>query len=201
MVLKVGGLSLERFRIENLYTAYFGMSPREQTMALVGAAVALVLVIVLPITIASNRIGKLEREVADGRKQFKGIMRAVETYDAKKTQLAQLQQTLASGYDAALTTTLESMAEQAGIKDRIDSLKEKAAAPSDLMEESAVDVRLKRVTLEQLVDVLYAIEHHPEKILRLKQLSIKPRFDNKQELDVSFTVSTARLLEGAAEGV
>lgn len=201
MVLKAGAFSLDRFRISNLYSAYFGMSPREQTIALVGAGVAIILVIVLPVAIASSRIGKLEREVADGRRQFKEVVRAIEAYDRKRAQLAGLQQQLVGGYDQQISTTLESIAEQNGIKDRIDSLKEKAAAPSDLFEEASVDVRLKRVSLQQLIDFLYAIEHHPEKMLRLKQLSVKPRFDNKQDLDVSFTVSTYRLLEGATEGV
>lgn len=201
MVLKAGAFSFDRFRISNLYSAYFGMSPREQTIALVGAGVAIILVIVLPIAVASSRIGKLEREVADGRRQFKEVVRAIEAYNRKRSQLAGLQQQLAGGYDQQISTTLESIAEQNGIKDQIDSLKEKAAAPSDLFEEASVDVRLKRVSLQQLIDFLYAIEHHPEKMLRLRQLSVKPRFDNKQDLDVSFTVSTYRLLEGATEGV
>jgi general secretion pathway protein M len=201
MALKFGSLSLERFKIANLTSAYFGMSPREQTASLVGAAVVLVLVIVLPIAIASGRIGKLEKEVAQGRTQQKEIIRAIEGYSEKKAQLMQLQQTLAGGFDSSISTTLESMAEQAGIKDKIDSLKEKAAAPSDLFDEASVDVRLKRLTLQQTIDFLYAIEHNPDKMLRLRQLSIKPRFDNKQELDVAFTVSTYRLLEGATEGV
>lgn len=201
MVLKAGTFSLERLKVANLYSAYFGMSPREQTVALVGAAVVLILIVVLPIAVASSRIGRLEREVAEGRRQFKEVVRAIDAYDRKRNQLVGLQQQLAGGYDQSISTTLESIAEQNGIKDRIDSLKEKPAATTDLFEEASVDVRLKRVLLQQLVDFFYAIEHHPDKMLRLKQLSIKPRFDNKQELDVSFTVSTYRLLEGATEGV
>ena len=201
MALKVGSFSLGRLKIANITAAYFAMSPREQTVALAGAAVVLVLIVVRPIAIASGRIGKLEREVAQGRTQQKEIVRAIDGYVQKKAQLTQLQQTLAGGFDSSISTTLESMAEQAGIKDKIDSLKEKAAAPSDLVDEASVDVRLKRVALQQTVDFLYAIEHNPDKMLRIRQLSIKPRFDNKQELDVAFTVSTYRLLEGATEGI
>lgn len=201
MALKVGSLSLERLKFSNLYSAYFGMSPREQTAALIGAAVALVLVVVLPVAVASGRIGKLEKEVQQGRVQLREIMRAIDSYNRKKATLSQMQQTLAGGFDSSISTTLESIADQSGIKDKIDSLKEKPSTPSDLFDVASVDVRLKRVTLEQVVDFLYQIEHHPEKMLRLRQLSIKPRFDNKQEMDVSFTVSTYRLLEGATEGV
>lgn len=201
MALKFGGLSLERIKLSNIYNAYFAMTPREQTMGLAAAALVLVLIIVLPIAVASGRIGKIEKEVAEGKKQFREIVRAIESYDQKKAQLVQMQQTLAGGFDSALSTTIESLAETSGIKDRIDSLKEKAAAPSDIFDEASVDVRLKKITLQQLVDFLYVIENHPDKVLRLKQLSVKPRYDNKQDLDVSFTVSTYRLLEGATEGI
>ncbi|MFH0800579.1 MAG: hypothetical protein V2A66_10440 [Pseudomonadota bacterium] len=200
MALKVGNLSLERLRIANLYSAYFGMTPREQTIALVAAVAVLLLIIVLPVAVASGRIGKLESDVSDGKKQFREIMRAIESYDQKKARLAQTQQMLAGGFDPTLSSTIESIAESNGMKDKIDSLKEKPSAPSETFDESSVDVRLKKLSLQQAVDFLYAIEHQPDKVLRLKQLSIKTRYDNKQDLDVSFTVSTFKLLEGAAEG-
>lgn len=200
MAIKLGGVSLDRLKLANLYSAYFGMSPREQTIALVVAAVVLVLIVILPVTVASGRISKLERDLDDGKKQFKDIMHEIDTYNQRKGELAQIQQTMAGGFDSSLTTTIETLAETNGIKDKIDSVKEKAAAPSDMFDEVSVDVKLKKVNLEQVVNFLFAIEHHPEKMLRLKQLSIKPRYDNKQELDTSFTVSTYRLLEGTQEG-
>lgn len=199
MTLKFGNLSLDRLKLANIYSIYYGMNPREQTTALIAAAVVLVLVIVLPVYVASTRISRLERDVAEGNKQIKDVMLAIESYDKKKAELTGMQQQVAGGFDSSLSTTLESLAETNGIKDKIDSLKEKTQAPSDIFDEASVDVRLKRVTLEQLVNFLFAIEHHQDKTLRLKQLSIKTRFDNKQEMDASFTVSTFRLLEGAGE--
>lgn len=200
MDLKLGNLNLERFRLGNIYSTYFSMTPREQTIALVAAAAVIVLIVVLPIAVASNRISRLEREAADGGRQLKDVMRAIESYDKKKAELTELQQMLSGGYDSSISTTLETIADSTGIKDRIDSLKEKAAIPSEFLDETSVDVRMKKITLQQFVDFLYAIEHQSDKMLRIKQLVVKPRFDNKQELDITFTVSTYRLLEGAAEG-
>ncbi len=200
MALKVGTFSLERLKVENLYNAYLGMTAREQTMALIGAAVVVILVVVLPVTVASSRISKLQREVNAGSSQLRDIMRAIESYDQRKAELEGTLQFLAGGFDSSISTTLESLAEKEGIQDRIDSLKEKAAAPSEIYDEASVDVRLKRVSLQQLVNFLYAIENQPDKVLRLKKISVKSRFDKKDQLDVSFTVSTYRLLEGAGEG-
>lgn len=200
MAFKMGSFNLKQLKLEKIYNAYFGMSPREQTFALVGAAVVLILVVVLPVVVASSKISRLEKDVAQGKRQFRDVMRAIESYNGRKAELSRLQQSLAGGYDSSLSTTIESLAERNEMKDQIDSLKAKATAPSDLFEESAVDVRLRRVELKSLVDFLYAIESDPEKMLRIKALNIKPRYDNKKQLNVSLTVSTYRFLEGVVEG-
>lgn len=200
MAIKMGNFSFDRFKISNLYSAYFGMTPREQTIALAAAAVILVLIVVLPVALASSRIGKLERDVGDGKKQLKEIMYALESYEMKKAELIETQRVLSGGFDTTLSSTIETLADANGLKDKIDSLKEKPPSQSDIVDESSVDVKLKKISLEQLVNFLFAIEHHPEKVLRLRQLSVKTRFDNKLELDAMFTVSTFKLLEGAQEG-
>jgi len=201
VALKLGRFNIGQMKLANLYNVYLGMNPREQTIALVVAIIAVLLVLILPVTVASSRISKLENEANRGRGQLRDIMRAIESYDGKTTELKQLQKMVGGGFDSSISSTLESIAENNGIKDKIDSLKEKAAAPSEIFDEASVDVRLKKVGLQQLINYLNAIENNPNTLLRLKKLSIKTRFDNKQELNVAFTVSTYRLLEGAGEGI
>lgn len=200
-MFRLSSLNIKDLKLERIYNAYFGMSPREQTFALVGAIVVVVLVVVLPVFVASNRISRLEKDLAQGRMQFRDVMRTIDSYNGRRAELAGLQQMLAGGYDSSISTTIESIAEKNNMKDQIDSLKAKATAPSDLFEESAVDVRIRRVELKPLIDFLYAIENDPEKMLRIKTLNMKPRFDSKKLVDVSFTVSTYRFLEGVGEGL
>lgn len=200
MALKAGSINLDRLKIQNLYNTYLGLQPREQTIALIAAGIILVLVVILPVMAASGKIDKLGKAIDDGNSQLKNITREIDDLNDAKVQLKDVESTLAGGFDASLSTTLETLAGKAGIKDRIDSLKEKPAAPSDLFDEASVDGRLKKVTLNELVDYLYSIEEDPEKLLRLKRLQIKPRYDNKKEFDVSFQVSTYRLLEAPGAG-
>lgn len=200
MALKAGTLSLDRIKLQNLYNTYLAMMPREQTISLVAAAVILVLVVILPVMVASGKISKLQRSIDEGNNQLKNITREIDDLNASKAQLKEVEAMLAGGFDASVSTTLETLAGKVGIKDRIDSLKEKPAAASDLFDEASVDVRLKKVTLNELLDYIYSIEQNPEKLLRLKKLEIKPRYDNKKEFDVAFQVSTYRLLEGGAAG-
>lgn len=200
MDLRIGNINLERLKIQNLYNAYLGMNPRDQTIALVATAIILVLIIVLPVMVASGKISKMEKAITNGDVQIKEIIREIDRLNESKAKLSDVQSMLAGGFDASISTTLENLANKGGIQDRIDSLKEKTAAPSDLFDESSVDVRLKKITLPELVDYLYSIEHSPDKLLRLKRLEIKPRYDNPKEFNVSFQVSTYRLLEGAGTG-
>jgi len=200
MALKVGSIRIERFKLQNLYNVYLGMTPREQTVSLIAACAILLLIIVLPVSVGSSKISKLQKSIEDSNAQLKSVTREIDELNKAKAELAQVETTLAGGFDASISTTLESLAGKAAIKDRIDSLKEKPAAPSDLFDEASVDVRLRKVSLSQLVDYLYSIEQNPERLLKLKRLEVKPRFDNKKEFDVSFQVSTYRLLEaGGAE--
>ena len=193
MGIKGGFLSLERLKLDNLYTTYLGMTAREQTMALVVAGVVAFLVIVIPLVVASRTLSSLQHEITSGQENFRSIVHEVEQYNSLKAELDALELELAGGFDSSIATTLEGLATQYGIREKIDALKEKALQPSDLFEQAAVDVRLKKVSLEDLVAFLAAIEGEPTKILKLESLDVKPRFDNKQHLDASLTVSTFRL--------
>lgn len=194
MEFKLGNIRLDRLKFDTLYANYLGMTPREQTMTLVVGAVILLLVIVLPIVVATRSLSSLERQIAEGREGLGTIAREIEAYHTQRAKLDVLETSFTGGFDDALATTMESLASTAGIADRIDSLKAKATTPTELFEKSSVDVRLKKVGLEEMLTFLFEIEHHPEKVLRLDTLDLKPRFDSKNEFDASFTVSTYRLL-------
>lgn len=171
------------------------MTPREQTIAIGAVAFVIVLIIVLPIMAASGRISRLEDDVADGKRQQRSVLREIEVYTQKQAQLTALQKALTGGYDPTIKTTVESIADSSGIKDRIDSQADKKT-PSDFYEELSDEVGLRKVTLQQLVDFLYAIENSPASKLKLKQLSVKPVSGiDKQELNATVTVATYKLLE------
>ena len=195
MDLKLGSFNLSSLKIGNIYNTYLGMNSREQTIALVVAGVIAALVIIVPISVASGRIGRLERDIDRGQKQVRDIVREIDKYQDLRSELIAAEKKLAGGFDSSIATTMESLATKAGIGGQIDSLKEKPTATSDLLDEVTVDVRLKKVGLKDLITYLHSIEQNPTKLLRLRTLDIKPRYDNKSELNASFSVSTFRLLE------
>lgn len=185
---------LQQINIEALYNTFLGLQPKEQIYALVGLGVALLLLVGLPITLASSKLGGLEKEIIEGREQQREILRELEAYQQIKGQLNQLEKNISEGYDARLTTTIDQLAEESGIKDRIDNIKERGATSTEIFDEIAVDVRMTKVTVPQLMDYLYKIEYHPTLFLKIQEIQIKRRYDNKQLLDVPvLRVATYRI--------
>lgn len=182
--------NFDRLRFDQLYATFMGMSSKEQSIALGSVIGGVLLLIFLPVTIASGTLHSLEKQIATNEEELKKIVREVDQFNRVQAELKGLEESLARGFDSTIATTLETLAERSGIKKHLDSLKEKPTQPSETFEQSAVDVRMKQVSLTELIDFLHAIENNPEKMLRLDQLEVKPRFSNKQEFDASFTVST-----------
>ena len=189
----IGNIDFSQLRFENVYRAYLNLDSRQQTIALVGAIVAAIVIVSLPFGVAKGKLGSLEKKITKSKQNTRDVVRELDAFQTSKRRLVQAEKLMVGGYDSAISTTLEALAAKHNIKDQIDSLKEKPPIPSELMEEVSVDVRIKKVNLTQLISFLYDIEHDPEKLLRLKKLEIKPRYDNKQELNVTFQVSTYRL--------
>ncbi|OGQ05205.1 MAG: hypothetical protein A2W61_02550 [Deltaproteobacteria bacterium RIFCSPLOWO2_01_44_7] len=193
MALKFKYSILQRFNFEALYNTFLGLQPREQIFALLGAGFVVLFIVGLPFSLASGKLGSLEKEITQGREKQRQILRELERYQQLKKELETVESKISGGFDATITTTMESLAEKSGIKDRIENIKERAATPSELFDEVAVDVRITKVTVPQLVDFLYNIEQHPQLFLKVKQIQVKRRYDNRQLLDVSFQASTYRL--------
>ncbi len=187
---------LRRIDLDSLYNTFVGLTSREQMIAAGVSVFLLLLVIGLPISLMSGKLSHLEKRIEETRETQKQVLRSIEYFQKLQSELKTVEDRFSHGFDATITTTMETLAGQAGIREQIDSLKERPPNPSDLFDENAVDVRLRKVTLPQLVDYLFKIEHHPQLLLRVKQVQIKPRFDNKQLLDVSFQVATFRLQQG-----
>jgi len=193
MSLKSKYSFLERLNINTIYNAFLGLPPQQQTIAMVATAVVLVILFLLPISLASGKIGKMDRKLKLNNKEMGNIVYEIDEYNNMKARLKKTEDSLKKGYDSQLSTTLENLAEKVGIQENIQSQKEKPVAPSELYDESIVEVRLSKVTLPQLIDFLYSIESDRKKLLKVKDMRMRTRFDNKQLFDVTFQVSTYKL--------
>jgi type II secretory pathway component PulM len=164
------------------------LAPRERVLVgSAGAVLALALVflaVIQPIRGAAQRAA--DRVVA-AQHQLEVMQRLRRDFDEVSLRLSAVEQRIQSGPKGNLRTTLETLAQQAGVK--IESMEPQASPSNDQYRETKVDVVLKEVSLAQTVGYLHAIES-TEQVLSVKGLRIRIRSDRPDLLDVNFNVSS-----------
>ena len=80
------------------------------------------------------------------------------------------------------------MARKAGLN--VDQLKEKAPQETDFLEINSIEVKLSGVNLPQLMEFMYKVEKEKGWRMRVRRLQVKPKFANRQLLDVNLEVAT-----------
>lgn len=190
----------ERLNIEELYNTVIGLSQREQVMVGGGVLIVLILLIVLPLTCASAKLGKLEKNITNYEKDVNKVVSKIGEYKNLQATFSQAQSRVRPKSQVQLTTRLESLATQSGISGNIDSLKEVPGTPGEDYEELVVSVRMSKLTLSQIIEFLYGIESQNDITLNIRQLQLKPRYDNRQQFDANFEVSTLVSTENNGTG-
>lgn len=186
-----------RFNFEDLYNAFLGLEQRQQVFWVMGAAVFVILLLVVPVTCASSKLGGLEREYGRVNKDQQEVLNKIAVYQSSKEELVELQKSFGAN-TGSLTTFIESAAKEAGIDQSISYLKPVRLQGTDYFDEEGVDGELKKVSLPQVVAFLYRLENHPEIPLRFKKLNLRAGYGRRDELTLAFTVSTLKMKTEAA---
>lgn len=180
----------ERLNIEELYNNFIGFAPREQILVGVGVGVGLLLLILIPFACGSSRLSKLESQIQSHEKNVSKVVDKITELQQAQGKMKAVEARIRPKSQVQLTTKLEALATQSGIGQNIDSLKEVPGTPGEDFEEMVVAVRLSRLSLSQLIEFLYGIESQSDISLQVKRLQLKPRYDNRQQFDANFEVST-----------
>ncbi len=187
----------ERLKIDELYDTFIGLAPKQQMLAGGGVVLGLLLLIFIPVTCASSRLSKLEKQIESHEKNVSKVVGKIGEYNQVKGRLKELESRIRPKSQVQLRTRIETLATQSGITNNIDSLKEKSNPGEDL-EELIVDVRVSKLSLGQILEFIYGMESQGDISLRVQRLQLKPRYDNRQLFDADFEVSTFDSKEGEA---
>jgi len=180
----------ERLNLEELYQRFLALSPRGQILSGIGVALVVLLLIIMPVSCASSKLGKMEKQIANHEKNVSKVREKIREYQASQNRVKQLEKTIQPKAKIQLTTQLETLATKSGIGGQIDSLKEKQGSLGEDFEEVVVSVRMTKLPLSQLIEFLYEIEKNKTASLKIKRMQLKPRYDNRQLFDITFEVST-----------
>jgi type II secretory pathway component PulM len=173
-------------------------SPRE--IALLAAAAGVVTAVLVQVAIVSPLRARIVRANSRVERLETELLRATGMAgDVRRLQgeLGAAEARIEPGQKTNLLTLLESLAEEAGAKGQLESIKPRPASDNPAYPETRVEVSLKGATLEQAVRFLYRIETAPMHLI-VRSIRIKSRADDSGLLDVSFSVSSFVRAEGAA---
>ncbi len=165
------------------------LSARERALIL-SAAGFFVLVIVARFLLlpAWDEGGRLRIAAARKRVEAAQFDILVARYRELSSSASRAESVLEEGGGASLLTQVETTARDAGVKDRIASMKPQRTELESRMWESSVEVRVERITLKDAVELLRRLQSSPRPV-RVKRLALKTRFDDPRLLDGTFTVA------------
>ena len=162
------------------------INPKERrVLFLGGVGVALILffgVVVFPL---SRQRGEIEQRIEKKREELKEMMVLSQRIDDSGLASAARGE-VPSGF--SILSYLEGLADQSRIREKIEYMKPGSSDAKGKGKELSVEVKLKGVSIDELVDYLFRIEQGGQRPLIVRRMMVRSRFSNPRELDATLTV-------------
>jgi type II secretory pathway component PulM len=182
-------MAIERI-VDKVRMAASRLSPREQ--ALLGAASAALLLLVLTLVVVSIRTALAERESRISIKQegLATVMQLSSGYRTAQAERRRLESQLRGAKNVSLVSVMEGLA-----RGHIAKMTPRRPVTKNGLTETSVDVTLDPVSVDTLASILNGIAR-AKGVLRVRKLRLRRKFNDKEKVDASFTVTTYALAEG-----
>lgn len=164
------------------------ISPRERTMLTLLGATFLVMVTFITGFLIVDGLSSFEERNAAARQALRDLETKRESYLKAKAMAAQLEARLGKT-PVQLQGFLEQVAKESGVA--IPESNEQPAQQSgkSAFMERSIELRLQKVTIENLTKFLHGIETGPNLVV-VTALNVRTRDDKHEELDVEMTATT-----------
>ncbi len=138
-----------------------------------------------------NRLERLDRKIVAARTELSNLRVSLQEYRALAARLQKLapEKTAASGQN--LITVVEGAVEQIGARNQLIYVRPQPDQKREDLTEEGVEIRLEKLQLHQLVQLLYQFEQS-QQMLKTSQMRVKTRFDNPELLDAVMTLNRFR---------
>jgi general secretion pathway protein M len=170
------------------------LARRERRLVLAGVAllalVGLYLFLVEPLL---NRRADLDRLIEQKQREYAEVVKLADEYRQARGRLDELTARLSrAGREFQLLSFLEGLTVRNGVRDRISYMRPGQPAAVGRFREQTVEMRLERVTINDLTRFLVQLSEAPQG-LRVKRLSVTRRYDDANRLDVVMQVAAYQL--------
>jgi general secretion pathway protein M len=165
-------------------------SPREK-LALAVAGVVVILTILIAGIIIPYRaaLARLDQRMTSRQGQLLEARTLVQRIKGMQGEMAVTERKLSAATSAPLVATLEGMVAEIAGKEKLLGIRpQPATAPAGFRQEK-VEMQLEKVRLEQLVQLLHAIDS-AKSALQSDSVKMRPRFEDPALLDVTLVVSS-----------
>jgi type II secretory pathway component PulM len=173
-------------RIDDLKSSLQRLSPRERRMV-GGLGLVFVLGIVVSIGyIIQSSLEEIEENNSEMRKALRDLERNKDAYLIQRRRIAALEVRM-SRTPLQLNHFVESAASKVGVN--IAESGEITPITGDRYVQRGVEIKLRKVSIEQLGKLLKELENSPQ-IVQITKLSVNTRWGQHQDLGVEMVVST-----------
>jgi general secretion pathway protein M len=165
-------------------------SPREKLALGVAAAVVSLTVLIAGIILPYRAaLVRLDQRIASRQGQLLEARTLVQRIKGMQGEVAAMERKLSAAPAAPLLATLEGLIAETAGKEKLLAIRpQPSTAPAGFRQEK-VEMQLEKVRLEQLVQLLHAIDS-AKSILQSDSVKIRPRFEDPALLDVTLIVSS-----------
>ncbi len=168
------------------------LSQREKTVVVAGLIVVMLVFIWFALLQPYlDTMSTLDRKIKAHRQSLSRVEAMSEQISQLRLQLADVG-TPKRG-NRPLFTRVESLTEKNGVREQLLSMRPQPATTQGAFRQQLVEIRLDRMSLLQLVQLLHAVEYRSGGI-QVKSMRVKPRFEDRSLLDVNMVLMSLEAL-------
>lgn len=174
-----------------MITKINNLSNREKIFVYSGGVVLLSVVLLFGVFRPYQQgLNQIEARIISRQKQLEEVQLLQQEYFGLQKVLATAEKKLAdTDQGFTLFSFIEDISTRNGVRKKLVSMRPQTPQIQGDYREESVEIKLERIDLGELVQFLYGIEM-ADAALQLKTVRIKPRFDNRAQLDTVLIISS-----------
>lgn len=170
------------------------LDDRQKRIAMIAGAAVAVMMVLWVIVLPRLGIGGIDEKIKIKENELREVIRLYKSFEQIKSDFNIIESQINRNKSLSLLSELSRIAEKVNVKQGIDSMVSKAKPKNNFYQEEAVEMRVEKITLEELTRLLYEIEYST-KVLRVRKLHVEARFDDRTLLNAVLEVTTYKRQE------
>lgn len=163
---------------------------RDKRALLLGVSAIVVIVVYLVFHSYSSGTTNLERRSAQLQKELQEVKALRVEYESSNKKIIELSSKIKKENEA-LISVVEKILLNENLDRKNFSIRDvntRSNSDDDFYEEKSVDIELNKISLDNLVDILYKLQNKPS--LKISNLNINTKYDKADSMKVKLRVST-----------